>query len=528
MRFLLILLALIIPVNIFADSGLMRPGGNINRGGKIVTAFGVTTKNFDIYQGGSFPVMSHMYNSLVRYNLVDGLRTIIPDLATSWNTSDDGLVYTFDLRKGVKFHDGVEFTADDVITTFDKKIMNPPGNIVSVYKSNFEMVDKIEKTGKYQIRFTLKYPTLFFLNVLAAPQHLILPKHYLEKYNYDLKKQCCAPGTGAFKFVKYETGERWLYTKNENYWDPELPYVDELEMLHVPAWSDRGTAILTGRANLSWNVSSETWDEGKEKEDVEAALIPNFGAYWVHYNVKKGPLSNKLVRRAILLGVNQHNLINAFSTQERINLTRWTPYGDPYATPPSVLEKLPGYRKNDKNDILEAKSLLKEAGYENGIDGLTFLAASGPQAELLAPAFQEMLRRNLNIKVKIKLMERAMMRGEVLKGNFDMALDTQGHSISDFLPRATLWWKTEASTNMGGYSNPELDSIIDQMKGITDVHLKHSLVRQAESILDEDPPWYLVGYTYHLPMWSSKVKGINLANRASAEWGRFETIYIEK
>ena len=66
MRFLLILMALTIPVKLFADSGLMRPDGNINRGGKIVTAFGVTTKNFDIYQGGSFPVMSHMYNSLVR------------------------------------------------------------------------------------------------------------------------------------------------------------------------------------------------------------------------------------------------------------------------------------------------------------------------------------------------------------------------------------------------------------------------------------------------------------------------------
>ena len=77
-----------------------------------------------------------------------------------------------------------------------------------------------------------------------------------------------APGTGPFKFIENKPGELWEFEKNADYWNPELPYVDTVIMQHVPAWTDRGTAVLTGNADFSWNVSRDTWDEGEKRDDV--------------------------------------------------------------------------------------------------------------------------------------------------------------------------------------------------------------------------------------------------------------------
>ena len=97
------------------ENGMMRPSGTPKRGGTLRTAFGVTTAHYDVHQGGTSSILCQVYNTLVRRNLVDGLRTVIPDLAESWEVAEDGLTYTFVLRQAVKFHDGTPFTADDVV-----------------------------------------------------------------------------------------------------------------------------------------------------------------------------------------------------------------------------------------------------------------------------------------------------------------------------------------------------------------------------------------------------------------------------
>jgi peptide/nickel transport system substrate-binding protein len=509
-----------------AEGGLLRPGGTPKRGGTLRTAFGVTTASYDLHQGGSASVMCHLYNTLVRLNLVDGLQSIVPDLATSWESSEDGLVHTFALREGVTFHDGPTFTSADVVATFER-IMNPPEGVISTFGNDFSMVESVEAVDDLTVRFTLSSPRAYFLNLLANPAISIYGRHTLEENNYDLR-EVIAPGTGAFKYVEYASAERWVLERNPDYWDAELPYLDGLEMLHVPAWSDRGTAVLTDQADLSWNVSKETWDEGETRSDiVHVKLLANFGAYWMLFNSQRAPFDNPLVRRAVHLAVSRQNLIQAFGTQEVINLTRWVPYGDPYATPPEEIALLPGYREDKTEDIETAKSALAEAGFADGIEGVEILAAAGPQAELLAPAFQEMLLRNLNIQSTIRIVERSLLVEEEKAGNFQMVLDTPGHGISDISPRANLWWRTGGSQNWGGYSNPDFDALLDQIDVETDVAARQELINQAQQLLDDDPPWFLLGYTYHLPMWRTTVKGIALEERTFAEWGRIETAWLD-
>lgn len=509
------------------ENGAMRPSGTPNRGGTLRTAFGVTTAHYDMHQGGSASVLCQVYSTLVRRNLVDGLRTVIPDLAESWEAAEDGLTYTFALRQGVTFHDGTPFTADDVVASFER-ILNPPEGIVIPIKADMGMVDSVEKMDDFTVKFNLNSPRAYFLDLLAGVSMIIYAKKTLEENNNDLREVLLAPGTGAFKFVEYKTAEKWTFERNAEYWDSELPYVDKLELLHVPAWSDRGTAVLTDQADLSWNVSAETWTEGESRGDiVQVNKLANFGAYWMLFNLNKEPFGDARVRRAIHLGVSRQNLIKAFATQEQINLTRWIPYGDPYATAAEDIAQLPGYREDKTADIEEAKKLLTEAGFPDGIEGLEILAAAGPQAELLAPAFQDMLARNLNIKAEIRIIERAQLVEEEKAGNFTLVIDTPGHGISDISPRANLWWRTGGSQNWGGYSNADFDALLDQIDVEIDSAKRTDLINQALDVLDQDPPWFLAGYTFHLPMWRNTVKGMLLNDRIFAEWGRFETAWLD-
>ncbi len=510
-----------------SEGGLLRPPGNPKRGGTLRTAFGVTTANFDLHQGSTTSVLCQMYNNVVRRNLIDGLRTVVPDLATSWQISDDGLTYTFPLRKDVKFHDGTPFSADDVVATFNR-IIDPPKGVVSAVKDQLAVISKVEAVDPLTVKFTLSAPRAYFLDLLAGTQYGIYSKKSLEENNYDLR-EVVAPGTGAFKYVDYKTAEKWTFERNPDYWDSELPYVDKLEMLHVPAWSDRGTAVLTGQADLSWNVAFETWTEGEKRSDVvQVNKLANFGAYWMLFNTQQKPFDDARVRRAIHLGISRQNLIKAFGTQEQINLTRWVPYGDPNATPPEEIAKLPGYRADKTEDIQTAKGLLADAGFANGIENeVEILAASGPQAELLAPAFQDMLMRNLNIKSKIRIIERSLLSQEEQKGNFQMVLDTPGGSISDISPTANLWWRTGASQNFGKFSDPNFDKLLDQVDAETDKTKRKALIDQLQNLLDQDVPWFIVGYTFHLPMWRNQVKGLDMADRAFAEWGRIETAWLD-
>ncbi len=510
-----------------AENGLMRPSGTPKKGGILRTAFGVTTAHYDIHQGGANSVLCHLYNNLVRLNTVDGLRTVIPDLAESWEMTEDGLTYTFVLRQGVKFHDGTPFTADDVVASFER-ILNPPEGIVIPIRNDVAMVDSFEKVDDFTVKFNLSSPRAYFLHLLAGLSMVIYAKKTLEENNFDLREVQMAPGTGAFRFVEYKTAEKWVLERNPDYWDTELPYLDGIELLHVAAWSDRGTAVLTDQADLSWNVSFETWTEGENRGDiVQVNKLANFGAYWVFFNQNKEPFGDPRVRRAIQLGVSRQNMIKAFASQEQINLTRWIPYGDPYATTPEQLAELPGYREDKTADLEEAKKLLTEAGFPDGIQGVELLAAAGPQAELLAPAFQDMLARNLNIQVEIRIIERAQLVEEEKNGNFTLVIDTLGHAISDVSPRANLWWRTAGSQNWGGYTNPDFDALLDQIDIELDTAKRAELINQALDVLDQDPPMFLVGYTFHLPMWRNKVKGMLLNDRIFADWGRFETAWLD-
>jgi peptide/nickel transport system substrate-binding protein len=509
----------------------MRPTEpNPKRGGTLRIAAGTATApHFDLHQGAPAHVLSHLYNNLVRKDVPGGLRTIIPDLAERWEVAGDGKAVTFFLRDGVKFHDGTPFSAADVAATFNR-IVNPPAGITSTLRSQLDMVDKVEAVNERTARFLLKWPSATFMEILTGPAMIVYSKKSLDANNNDLRKEA-APGTGAFMWKDHKPAEKWTFVKNPNYWDPELPYLDQLELLHTPQLTDRGSAVLANQADMTWNASVDTWREGEKRKDITSvALIPNFGAHTAHINNERKPFNDKRVRRAIHLAVSRQNIFKAYQDQEPIFLGRWMAYASPYSPQPDAIAKLPGYRPDKAEDIAEAKKLMAEAGVKDGFGPVEILSATAPwAAEIMAPVFAEELKRTLGITTKIRLVERGLLIEEYKNGTFDILVETQFASpIADYAPAWNQYLRTGGSQNWSRYANPEFDKLLDQINVETDPAKRKALFEQGMEMLDQEAPFFITGFTAHSPIWRNYVKGLNLDKRLYVEWGRVETAWLEK
>ena len=179
----------------------------------------------------------------------------------------------------------------------------------------------------------------------------------------------------------------------------------------------------------------------------------------------------------------------------------------------------------------ESRARRPRAGFPGG-DGLrTFklVSASVPgHAEVLSPFFVEQLKTNLGMEVEISVVERALV-SEEYKKDFDLVLSTIFHSpVKNHTPLWQVVWTTGASQNFGKYSNPEFDEIVTELNGELDAMKRAELFRKGEEILDANPPQFHFGFTAHMPMWHNYVKGLQLEKRVQTEWGRFETVWLDR
>ena len=203
-------------------------GGILRRGGYVDPA------HYDLMQvssvSNSFKQMM-LLNNLLRYNPLDAGKTIVPDIATNWDVSEDGKVWTFPLREGVTFHDGSIMTADDVGASWSR-VIDPPAGVVSARKGLYDPFSpSIQVVDPLTVQFTFgKAPPLNYgLNAFALEWHGIYPEAFLEANRYDLKVGGqAAPGTGAFRFLEHQEGEVWKNERFPDYWNEGLPYLDEV------------------------------------------------------------------------------------------------------------------------------------------------------------------------------------------------------------------------------------------------------------------------------------------------------------
>jgi peptide/nickel transport system substrate-binding protein len=495
------------------DFQLKAPEPQPKSGGTLRYGVHSAPAHFDVHQSGTVANMAAqgpMYDNLIRRDPRDG-QTIIPDLAHTWEISPDGKTYTFHLRKGVKFHDGADFTAEDVHATY-ARIIWPPKGISIPRMPLFSAVREIKILDPHTIAFELSEPrpSSFILGAFASGWNIIVRKKTLEEHDYNLRNVFDFPGTGPFKHVRRVDKEVWIMEKNPHYWNKGLPYLDRLEIYHLPPFSpELGQALLAGKvdyARLLDPVSAKKVKEtpGMTATDFYQSVIQ---AVWV--NNEKKPFNDPRVRRAMHLVFDKPVLVDVVKDVAPMLVGGFIYPFSEWATPTEEMAKRLGYQKDPKTSIREARRLLAEAGYSQGIKNVDFLVREIATFKLWAVAIQAMLKEALNIETNLRTVQASVWFDEAQAGNFDIAVSAIVSTLMDPSDYFNAWYGKDGPQNYSRWSNNEFQAVVQQIDSELDHAKRKALVRQAEMIMEQDPPLLPVSWEKINDGWYTYVKGVN-------------------
>jgi ABC-type transport system substrate-binding protein len=497
-----------------AQDATVRPDPAAKRGGTLRYAVHNAPAHFDVHQSGTVANIgpqSPMYDTLLRRSPKDG-QTIIPDLAHKWEISPDGKKYTFHLRKGVKFHDGADFTAEDVKATYDR-IAHPPKGVVIPRTPLFATVGDIVVVDPHKIEFRLTEarPKAFMLGSFASGWNIIVRKKTLDDNQGNLRQVMNYPGTGPFRHVARRDKEVWHMERNPDYWNKGLPLVDKLDVYHMfPFSPELGSSFLSGKVDYARLLDPVSWRKAKEMQGVTAAAFNQsvIQAFWTNMQKNKA-LADPRVRRAIHLAMDRHTLVEVVKDTAPMQVGGFVYPFHEMSTPRAELEKKLGYQKDVKPAVQEARKLMQAAGYGQGIRNLDFVVRDIATFKLWAVAIQAMLKEHLNIESNLRVVQTSVWFDEAQAGNFDLAISAIVSTLMDPSDIFSAWYGKDGPQNYSRWTNPVFHDIASQVDRELDDSKRKMLVRKAEDILENDPPLIPVSYEQIYDAWYNKVKGQN-------------------
>ena len=248
-------------------------------------------------------------------------------LAESYEVSDDGLVYTVKLRKGVKFSDGEPFNAAAVKANFER-VINPDKHLTryTLYKN----IDRIEAVDEYTVKFHLKEAFSAFINQLAHPSGVMMCPKILNLPKKDIAFNPC--GTGPYTLEKYNPAEYLIVKKNPNYWQAGLPKLDRINFRPVLEDATRVAMLRTGEAQYCDVVPPEQVERLKEAKNIVVEVAPSIVQRQIYLNNTKKPFSDVRVRKALNYGLNKEALVKVLFKGYAAPATGVAPQGIDYAT----------------------------------------------------------------------------------------------------------------------------------------------------------------------------------------------------
>src|SRR5215470_14115661 len=221
---------------------------------------------------------------------IDASGKVKPDLAESWSASEDQKSWTFNLRPGVKFHNGREVEADDVKVTIERVMDKATGSTARV---NFDIVEGIQIVDKHTIRFNLKQPYSGFAEIFGDRQVRIIPRDQLDT----LASQPI--GSGAFKLIAFKPGDRFELAKNPDYYKPDEPKLDNVLIRIIPERAAQFAALEAGEIDLIWDVPPEVLDQYKNSKNVQLDSVPSSSWDGLIMNAAQKPFDDMRVRQAV-------------------------------------------------------------------------------------------------------------------------------------------------------------------------------------------------------------------------------------
>lgn len=427
-------------------------------------------------------VSSIVYESLCdRLVNVDKDMNVVPELATSWDWSEDGLKLVMQLREDATFHDGTKFDAEAVKAVIERNMTL----MESRRKAELASVESVEATGPFEVTFNLKTPDV---TLLAQLNHhagrMYSPTAAAAASNFGAHPVC----SGPYKFVERVEGDRIVLTKFDEHWDAEAYALTGAVFMPIPDTTVRLANVRSGDLDMIERTAPSDVPSILGDNRLKLRDIVNLGYQGITINVNNGPRAekplgaNKLVRQALSLSLDREAINQVVFDGLYVPGNQWAAPGTTWYT-----EDIPVPAR----DLDKARALLKEAGIEGRV-AIEATVGNSPVSVQLGQVVQAMAAE-AGIDVSLRATEFATLLSENAAGNFEMSLQGWSGRID---PDANIhgFVSCQGANNDQKYCNAEVDELLNRARTLPDVAERKKLYDQANRILADELPLI---YTYH-------------------------------
>jgi dipeptide transport system substrate-binding protein len=462
--------------------------------------------------GTSFDGNEPIYNRIVEFER--GGTKVVPGLAEKWEISEDGTVYTFNLRRGAKWHNTSrafkptrDFNADDIMFTIERmwKEDHPFFRVTSPNHSYFtdmgfpKLLKSVEKVDDYMIRITLNQPEAPFLANLAMPFAAIQSKEYADamlKAGTPERIDQEPIGTGPFSLLQYQRDAIIRYRAFPDYWGGRAK-IDDLVYSITPDASVRWAKLQKGECHVMPYPNPADLDAIRKDPNVTLLDQPGLNVGYLAYNTQKKPFDDVRVRKALNMAINKKAIIDA------VYLSSGVPAKNPI--PPSMWSYNDGV-KDDPYDPEAAKKALAEAGFPNGMEtdlwAMPVQRPYNPNARRIAELMQADLAK-IGVKAEIKSFEwgeyrKRLQAGEHQTGMLGWTGDNgdPDNFLHTLLGCASA--QSASGSNIAKFCHQPYDELVLKAKRTSDQAERTKLYEQAQVIFKEQAPWFTIAHAVQL------------------------------
>lgn len=406
---------------------------------------------------------------------------IIPQLATEWAWSEDGMALTMKLREGVKFHDGTDMDAAAVVATIERNMTLPE----SRRKSELSSVEKVEAAGPLEVVFTLKKPDVTLLAQLSDRAGMIVSPAAAEKLgaNFGSSPVCAGP----FKFVERIQQDRIVLEKFQDYWNKDAVFIDKVTYLPIPDSTVRLANLQSGDLDMIERLAPTDAAAVKANAKLTYADVVNIGYMALYVNIANGPRADnpfgkdKRLRQAFSLSIDRDALNQIVYEGTAVGGNQPFPPNSPWF---NAALPVPA------RDVEKAKELMQEAGYDRV--PIELQVANNPVAQQMMQVVQSMVAE-AGFDVSLKSTEFATLLDEQTRGNYQLSrsdwsgrVDPDGN-IHQFIT-------CNGGINDTKYCNPEVDRLLNEARASTDDAVRKEKYDAASVILNDDMPIIYLGH----------------------------------
>jgi peptide/nickel transport system substrate-binding protein len=460
------------------------------RGGTLTVGFSSDTKTLDptfSIQWSERQVLYLIYNTLIRTG--QGF-TLNPELAKSWEVSDDGLRIVFKLQEGVKFHDGTDFDAEAAKWNLDRRLDESVGS--PQRKQLLPVIKSIEVVDKYTFAINLKEPFPPLLGFLAERSGFVISPTAAKKYGEDYGSN--PVGTGPFVFREWVRGGHIIVERNDDYWEEGLPYLDRVVFSDISGAVVGIQRLITGEIDFISELPPQNVQEVETNDNIN--LVPITVGLWysLQWHWYEPPFDNSDLRKAVAHAIDRDRL-NEIVMAGKAGIANGP-------TPPGLWwhdATIKGY----DYDPARAKELLAKSGYDPAKEIVLVSSTRAIYTQISQLVQEQLTAIGLNVRIEPVAASESYSRVVKRLTNFTPTSWTQRPDPDGLL---YILFHSKGYANSTGYNNPKLDALLEEARRISDIDRRKAIYSEAQRILVEDLPYVSLFFSVEYAAMSNQIR----------------------